>query len=1797
MLQHIFDFFSPIQSPKSYLFTPIILQSQYFFSYKNPLIVLICNIYKKIIKKLCFFFLIELNLYLYLKANWTNSIHSLFYSSIQFKFMKTVLHRFHRTWLLQIILPAMLLLGWQNHLLAVTCPGATVIPASPTLPYTSTLTCGATNDLTGSNTTACGSTSYLGGLEAVYAWTPSLSYSNVTIAYTGATWTGIFLYAGCPTSGGTCIGNITSSAASKTLTFPGTNGTTGSISLTSGTTYYIVIDTWPSPASPCPGSITLNGTPLISCSGTPSAGTISGAPANACSGTNFTMSLTGATTGSGLTYQWESANDLAFTSGVTALGTASTQTTNQTTTKYYRCTITCAAGGGSPTFATTPVVTVGMNPFLNCYCAAVPTSMDADGITNITGLGSLTNPNISTTFAQDFTSTVPAPDLSIGTTYSTTVSLQTGYTYRVWVFIDYNQNGSYSDPGEAHDLGLSSNINPTFVTANITIPTTALGGVTGMRIVGTDDDFNTTPCYNGTWANVENYLVNILCPAPTAGAASSITSTSATLGWTVSGGNNFDIEFGAGGFTPTGTATHTSTTNSLAMTGLTPSTAYSYYVRTNCGGGSYSAWSGPYNFTTGAATDVAIQNIVIVDRCIVGSPSNVTVVVNNVGLSTIAIGATSVTLTDGTNTYGPLTNTTALAPATTETLTFSANFASGASYALTATGTTTGDGNATNDVATLTNIVGVASAGTTTTTAPGAICPSVSFNLGLTGVSAAPSVAYQWEVSTNGGTSYSPISGANTNAITGRTQSVTSMYRCALTCGGTFYSTPVTVTTSSFASCYCTANLHSASSNCITNVTFGTINNNSTTCALPSYTVYPVGTATTNLSIGTTTPITVTAGSGAWIGAWIDFNQNGAFESTEFQQIALTSTNTGAPITVGFAIPTTALPGQTGMRIRTRTVDMTGTDACTSFGSGETENYIVNILCPAPSAGSASAITATGATLNWTIAGGSNFDIELGLDAFTPTGTATHTSATNSVAVTSLTASTDYDFYVRTNCGGGSYSAWAGPYSFTTGSATDVEISALTIVDKCIIGAPATVTFVATNVGIDPVNPGDIEGWVSYNGVDYGPVFNANTLNTGDTETLTFDTGSLGAGNEIVFAAAGSVTLCTACGTAMTFTAGDANAANDNVTLTTTVGVVSAGTTTATVSSVCGAAAFNLALTGVNAASSVTYQWEVSTSGAAGPYTAISGANTNAITGQTQTATSHYRCALTCGGTSYSTPVQVTTNPFYNCYCAVSVNTQDELISNVSVADINNSSTGFGTAGYQDFTTITGNMIKGSTYPVSVAFAPFYSGDVAAIWIDFDQSGTFENPGERVFMNAPTASPAAGTLTVPLTALTGITRMRVRLDYNNTNPAPCGNTSYGNVEDYLVNITPCTPPTTIASTTGTHYATGMCTDGTWTYYYSATDLLLALGQGGAGWSPTGTLVQTATPAAGQYAVRVDLDPSSTVNLITTTTGYTDQNNTTVMNRTWDVVLNNSGQQPSGAVDVRSYFSQAEFDAVNTAVGNSIPSPSDMFMYKLQGVSPAPYANSFAALADGHAQVMDANFILYHSNPPATQNWIYTANAPSAGNHTAQISVASFSGGGGGGSAGGLGPFPVELMSFGGYNQENVNVLNWVTANELNNQGFTVLRSTDNINFSEMTKVASLAPNGTSATSLTYGAVDQTPAYKTYYKLQQTDINGATRIIGNTVEITMNSGLNTSVSVYPNPATNVLNVSIITPIASEYNVNVYDIAGKLVTSSAVSAETAGVAMTKLDVSTLAKGFYTVVVETKGSAVSSSRFIKE
>lgn len=155
-----------------------------------------------------------------------------------------------------------------------------------------------------------------------------------------------------------------------------------------------------------------------------------------------------------------------------------------------------------------------------------------------------------------------------------------------------------------------------------------------------------------------------------------------------------------------------------------------------------------------------------------------------------------------------------------------------------------------------------------------------------------------------------------------------------------------------------------------------------------------------------------------------------------------------------------------------------------------------------------------------------------------------------------------------------------------------------------------------------------------------------------------------------------------------------------------------------------------------------------------------------------------------------SSTVNVTTTAAGITYCASQGNsTADERISKVVFGTINNTSTG--TTGYENYTAISTNAARGTAYTITIT--PVWTSTTYnegyAVFIDYNQDGDFSDSGETVWTKAASkTTPVTGSITIPATATLGTTRLRVSMKYNAI-PTSCEAFSYGQVEDYSINIT------------------------------------------------------------------------------------------------------------------------------------------------------------------------------------------------------------------------------------------------------------------------------------------------------------------------------------------------------------------------------------------------------------------------
>ena len=146
--------------------------------------------------------------------------------------------------------------------------------------------------------------------------------------------------------------------------------------------------------------------------------------------------------------------------------------------------------------------------------------------------------------------------------------------------------------------------------------------------------------------------------------------------------------------------------------------------------------------------------------------------------------------------------------------------------------------------------------------------------------------------------------------------------------------------------------------------------------------------------------------------------------------------------------------------------------------------------------------------------------------------------------------------------------------------------------------------------------------------------------------------------------------------------------------------------------------------------------------------------------------------------------------------CTASSTTCDEYINTVQLNTINNTSA-CSVGGYGNYLSTSTNLIKGNQYSITVTpdllsqTGSAFTNDEIAVWIDYNNDSDFLDAGEQVgYVLVGTGWSNVFTFTVPTSAVSSAVRMRVRISYSTDGAiVPCGQSTYGEVEDYTVNIT------------------------------------------------------------------------------------------------------------------------------------------------------------------------------------------------------------------------------------------------------------------------------------------------------------------------------------------------------------------------------------------------------------------------
>lgn len=917
-------------------------------------------------------------------------------------------------------------------------------------------------------------------------------------------------------------------------------------------------------------------------------------------------------------------------------------------------------------------------------------------------------------------SSVPVPTLNTGATVPFSVQIGTctgNWSNATKIYIDFNRNGLLTDAGEQVYASSASTSGPHFESGNIVIPNTALAGRTLMRVINVETSpafINPTGTY--TWGETEDYFVNI-------------TTAPASLVWS----------------------------EGATALGTTPSISYNSSV------------IGPHtiNFAASSAVGGCIlnsSNAVVTVNAIPTAPS-----INNsiqCGTKVPTNVATSTAGALGSGTFNWYTTPTGGTPVET----------------------TTGGIMQTYQVATTTtlyvsemSVAGCESARSpflvtvnpidpifASASATSNVCVNTPVALNVTKTGNQNTYVYSWSATpqvNSGLAAGSTAASLNVPIVAIPSAAGTYAYKvtgtevatgCAVTStvsvsvidpwnGYTAFIAPATasicngtsVTLSAFVlgnqtlpTGYCAVT--NAGGACITNVSFHTLNN-TTTCAATgtNYTDYPSSVATTNVAPGQTYTFSIaTPSSGGYTTAitsvWFDWNRDGVFDASEWYQPYVDGNAGSIPITV----PANAAMGLTKMRVRSRgAFNQNGAnDACLIMGSGETEDYSINVA------------SASASSFAWK-------------EGTTTLGTNSTLSYTGSVGPHNINVT--------------AASAQGCLISSQNAVVTVLPLpSAPTATNSAHCGTKIPAASVTKTSGAN--GNGTFKWYTSATGATTAQVGTSNTFTTMISTTTTFFVSEVGVNG--CESARTPVTITVT--PADSITASASNTTNLCINTPLTLNVVQNGsnntyyyTWTATPQ-----AGSGIGTAGIIGATPTI------TPSAAGTiaYTVVANQNGPAVYSSLTAASNADEDLGNITISQGATTILNNTTPIVSLVGTIGTAT--------GIAGRRSDFSSFG-----PYTLDVNNTYNLSLTTINQGYN--YAHGIRA-YIDYNRNGSFADAGETIYISPALLGPPrteTGTFTVPATAFNGVTRMRIIVNEGVT-PTPESAPTWGEVEEYAINI-------------------------------------------------------------------------------------------------------------------------------------------------------------------------------------------------------------------------------------------------------------------------------------------------------------------------------------------------------------------------------------------------------------------------
>ncbi|WP_372745507.1 GEVED domain-containing protein [Lutibacter sp.] len=377
------------------------------------------------------------------------------------------------------------------------------------------------------------------------------------------------------------------------------------------------------------------------------------------------------------------------------------------------------------------------------------------------------------------------------------------------------------------------------------------------------------------------------------------------------------------------------------------------------------------------------------------------------------------------------------------------------------------------------------------------------------------------------------------------------------------------------------------------------------------------------------------------------------------------------------------------------------------------------------------------------------------------------------------------------------------------------------------------------------------------------------------------------------------------------------------------------------------AGTLNLSLTGASPYVTISGANASDFSVTAIPAGNIAGGGTNSTTFQitfdpsatgVRTATVSIANNDTTGGENpYTFTVQgtgISTLTYCSSYGSTS---EDTGITRVIFNTIDNADVTKNTS-YEDFTAISTNVTQGTSYPLTVYVNNgeyqnnknkwrHNNNTYVYVWIDWNQDGDFTDTNEEYYLGAGSTTNGATSLsplsiTVPVGAATGATRMRVSTKYDDSTFTSCDTNFDGEVEDYTVNI--ISGCSTYSLTNTAIVTTPICAGTAATVRLTGTAANLPTGSYTVTYNLTGTNTATANTAT------MTVSTAGTGTFTTSNLAYSGITTVTITNLSKGTCSNAISTNRTAIVTVLAAPSQP-----STITGNTVPCQGSSQVYYVE----------------------------------------------------------------------------------------------------------------------------------------------------------------------------------------------------------------------------------------------------------------------